>query len=521
MLLKIFVDDSFPIAVKTATYVWVVQDALPLAHPQNIAGLLQALKKPANTPLSFDGLYFSHSGALVDPRKTPTELSLSAHALINVNRQAPASPRRVRSQTMATTPRDGGETPRDGGDDDDEVNNDARVEQDGDDGDDKDREAYAAQEHGWLPFGIASDGYGNSIVQVIDPQREPNIDDRAPNVVNLCASCSHTVSNAHSMPADVDRHYKPMLLETNVASGWVEKLGGTRIQRWQRRWLEVSEKSVDWFEQKPVPGEKPKIRGSRPVTLDNDFNITDIVVTVDPAKFPKATDPKFFYFAVSFKEPAQTTLYRVPSSQEKNMFVKFLQRLARRWQQKGATRDPVFWKQWVDHVLVTSSDVGETCAAASRNATEYNEEADRLEHAIEQTIAARPALQEKVQARLDVVNALKEQLRALDDRVVAHRKKAETAEAKVAVELEKLHELKQECNEEVRHHKFLEQRAVQQREEARTAVEHLDTEIEAAAEAKRSAFAKWRQFEEHHTDRAEGDRHMKRYSFSIARQVPQ
>jgi hypothetical protein len=519
MLLKIFVDNSFPIPTKPMTAAWVVQDNLPLSHPQNIQSFMQALRKPANTPFTFDGLYVITQGGLVlDVARSAADLSLAANAQLTVNRQPPAqSPRRPRSSSHHG--REGESpiiSPRPNEDEEDPQASSLRgqsmiVAEAADDD-----EYYVSAECGWFPFSLRPDRSNAVVAVVIDPQTEPTIDDREPNTIALCDGCSQLVAHTDCLKANVDRHYKPMLLETTVQEGWVEKLGGGRIQRWQKRWLCVSEQSMDWYEEKPKDGVKPKIRGSRPLQQNDEFSITSIVTNVDPKQYPKANDNKFHYFVIVFKNPEQVTLYRVPTPQEKSRFVGFFTRLAKRWAQSGAaSRDPVFWKQWADLILTATSDIGDVCLHREDAFDEEERESAVLRETMQRLHDGRPTLHELVQKRLDRVEELKAKLRALDDVRLRHRKVAEAAEAKVAAEEVRLNELTQECSEEVRHHKFLEQRAEEQRLLAATEIAALDSEIELGIAAKRRAFGMWRRLEEHHADKSDEKQNMREYSFSV------
>ena len=378
-----------------------------------------------------------------------------------------------------------------------------------------DEEYYTSADCGWFPFSLHKDQDGVSAL-VIDPLTEPSVDDAAPKTIALCDACTTIIDNAESVTAGVDRHYKPMTLETTVVDGWVEKLGGGRITRWQRRWLAISEQSVDWYDDQPKPGAKPKIRGTRTLQQNDDFCVTGVQTTFDPRQFPKTTDPKFHYFAITYKNPVQQTLYRTASAEDKNRFVAFISRLIKRWEQHGgASRDPVFWKQWADSVLTATCDVEDECREREDAFDDEEREAMGLREAIQRVKNERPPLLDANSARLRRVETLKAQLRELDEVRARHRKSAEHAESKVALEEVRLNDLVQECSEEARHNKFLEQRAEEQRREVAADIRELDDEIQHASEAKRRAFAQWRKLEEHHSDRALPKKALREFSFSL------
>ena len=523
MLLKVFVDKTFPVPVKPGMVMWVALDDLPLGHPQNVQSLLKALKVAASTKLPLDQLYITCGANVIDIGKTPVELGLVPNAQLTVNSQPPASPRRrTMSQSGGQTPRADG-TPRitsprgdqdaAGGDEDTSMSPRGQSMIAADSAEDE--EYYEAAECGWFPF-VLHRGRKGTAALVIDPSTEPTVDDEVPTTIALCDACTAVVEAAESLAAPVDRHYKPMLLETTVAEGWVEKLGGTRIQRWQKRYLCVSEQSVDWYEEKPSPGAKPKIRGTRAVQQNDEFCIVQILETFDPKQYPKTTDSGWYYFGVLWRSPDQTTLYRVRLPEERTHFVGFFKRMVKRWEQHGgASRDPVHWKQWADRLLVTMHDSADECRVREDAFDAEERESGALREAIRKTREARPALQAANAERLARVEDLKAQLRALDEVRLRHRKAAEAAEAKVAEEEAKLHDLVEECSEEARHHKFLEQRAEEQRREATTDIATLEDEIDVAAAAKRRAFAQWRRLEEHHTDRSGPQRALRGFSFSV------
>jgi len=307
-----------------------------------------------------------------------------------------------------------------------------------------------------------------------------------------------------------------MLLETTTVEGWVEKLAGTRIQRWQKRWLVVGEQSVDWYEERPKPGAKPKIRGTRAIQQNDELSVVSVITTFDPRQFPKTTDPKFHYFAVNYRNPEQQTLYRVATADDKQRFVGFFSRLLKRWEQHGgASRDPVFWKQWADSVLTSTHDVADEARTREDLFDEEERESAALRHAIQKTRDERPPLLSRNATLLDRVAALKAELRSLDELKLRHQKTAEAAEAKVQAEESRLTDLVQECSEEVRHHKFLEQRAEQQRAEAAQDIQNLEREIEAAVASKQQAFAKWRRLEEHHVDKQRAAKGSREFAFSL------
>lgn len=138
------------------------------------------------------------------------------------------------------------------------------------------------------------------------------------------------------------------------ASGWVEKLSGGRFERWQRRWLQVTPDGVAWYENDPAAAASgkapPDARCTRPLALaGGEVNIAGIVTTVDAAQLPKAADARFHYFAVQYKQPAHTKLYRVPTVAEKAAFVAALQQAVVHVEMQARA---------ADGPLVTKVDIG-------------------------------------------------------------------------------------------------------------------------------------------------------------------
>lgn len=109
MLIKLFIDDTFPFAQVTgaATITWIIEDHKPLGNRDNISALMRGINFPRRTDQGeFPGSTFVHiSGRVVDMNKTAPENHISAGNVLSVSLTKPMAahtPRSHRVQSQAS-----------------------------------------------------------------------------------------------------------------------------------------------------------------------------------------------------------------------------------------------------------------------------------------------------------------------------------------------------------------------------------------------------------------------------------
>ena len=502
MLIKLFIDDSFPVEVPGGpqTVMWLVNENLPVQHQKQAEALLKALRLPLENldDVDLSKLYFQFMGQWLDTSKTFQEQNVKAGCVLTITANAP-SPKASRIRSETSSPRGISMMQSSQFDPDDDEN---QLDETGGSprgGASSDDEYYEAYDCGWFPFTVANSNYGEVTVQFPNPDIEPHENDPMPNMHQLCEDCSDIVQNNDTLHINVDKHYKPMLMKTDVVEGKVEKVGGSRFPRWQNRYLMISEKSLDWYEGEPKPGTKAKTRGSRMIYDGVRLMIKEVIENPDPAKYPKCKEAKFFHFGVTFEgDPPVTMLFRVTTLQDRNKYTGFLNSIVKRAQNKGASRDPVHWKKWANAFLINMADLGELSYQNDIEEEELMEEIKNIEREIDEVKAQKPPLAEKIAESRNVVKSSLDELSSLKDDLAAFETRAKEAEAKVAVAMEEFRAAESDIAEEMKTTMMLEGRALKKRDEVYLELKKLEAELEDLKQYQTTLFSRWRKGEENH-----------------------
>ncbi|KAH9598347.1 hypothetical protein LSM04_003490 [Trypanosoma melophagium] len=175
-----------------------------------------------------------------------------------------------------------------------------------DDTDEDPDESYVSHEIGCDPFTAVAES------------------DAVPATQPLCASCGALISHSEALRVSVDRHYRPGRMRQDFMEVCMEKLGGGAIPRWQTRYVSISEKSLDWFAEKPRPGVKCRIHGHRYIVRDGACEVRALLENVDASHNPHCGDRNLFHFVVEFREPQRTYWFRVTTPQRRAEVFAFL-----------------------------------------------------------------------------------------------------------------------------------------------------------------------------------------------------
>ena len=363
-------------------------------------------------------------------------------------------------------------------------------------GGDGHEEVYVSEECGWFPFHVNSN-YGQlSVATCIDPMQPAKETDRNPPMQQLCPQCSQLLGEAKSLRVPVDRHYKPMSLNYEISEGWVEKLSLGRFSRWQKRYLMVSERSIDWFQSQPAPGDKAKIRGMRHTMRDGVVNISDIIDNPDPAAYPKCKDTNYFHFGVVFKHPSTTMFFRVPSLQQRDKYVTFLKQMVTRLSNTGAQKDPVYWKRWSDALLTNMADLGEVASANKSETTDLEQELAEVRLRRQEIREEMPGLQQVLEQQRSSAQALKKELANIEEAKAEMDRDVKAAEDRIELESIALGIAEIETGDEMRKAEVLRAYVQSQEGDARRRIEELTASIEELQEKHALIFGKWRKLEE-------------------------
>jgi hypothetical protein len=504
MLLKLQADDNVPyvrrLNAKEVVIMWIVQEGLPLSHASQVQSLMKALNEAEGSGFnisSYAVLLDGSSRKALDLSQTPKELRLSGGQQLRLTTQAalramnapPAAADGTLQSTESAVISQASQafSSTGAGEDDEAVGNV---------NDDDDEERYLAQESGWFPFTFRTSG-GQPIVSFINPFAKMSEKDPFPITQDLCGPCSAVVAAEDPLAVVTDRHYKPMLLTQDVVEGYVEKLGGGAFQRWQKRYLSISEKALDWYTEQPKQGEKSKICGHHLFAKDGQC-IIELVENPDPAQYPKCTDTRFFYFAFKFVDPVQTTCFRVTTAQEKHTMVSFSKQQILRLKSKRSNRNPVFWKRWVDSFLMNAADLGDLTTHSDAESKKLQREIESVEAELAKVTAQRPEAEGLLALKTSIVQQLRRDLLAHEEAARSAGILVDGAEQKVEEQRALLRLKELEMGDELRKATMLETRMREQREEALRKLAHLKLEIDELRREQESAFARWRKCEEEH-----------------------
>jgi hypothetical protein len=513
MLLKLQADETVPYVrrqgAKELMIMWIVQEALPLVHSSQV----QALTKSLNEMDGFDisEYTFTVGGRTLDVSKTPKELGLSGGQQVKLTVRERRSPRPsdgslvpTESAAISSMPSQAFSSAAD-----DEPTAEVAAEDDD--------ERYLAQESGWFPFTFRTSG-GAPIVSCINPFGKITEKDPFPITQDLCQSCSVVVAAEDPFAIVVDRHYKPMLLTQDVVEGYVEKLGGGTFQRWQRRFLSISEKAVDWYSEQPRQSEKAKICGHHLFARDGAVALELIEDPgQDPGQFPKCNDARYFYFAFKFSDPPQTTVLRVATAQEKTNFVFFIKQQIARLKMKRSNRNPAFWKRWVDSFLMNAADLAELTVHNQEQTAQLQTIVSGVEAELAKIAAQRPEAESLLALKTNIVQQLRKELVMHEEAGRSAFLLVGEAEQRVEEQRAQLRLKELEMGDELRKATMLERRMRDQRRDAEQRLEVLTQEIEELRREQESAFARWRKCEEEHDTKMNVNRDRKKglFTFSV------
>ena len=529
MLLKLQADENVPyvrrLGAKEVIIMWIVQEQLALNHATQVQSLTKALNESPEALATFNISQYAvldGNGKVLDLSKNPKELGLSGGQQLKLSTAA-AVRRRIKEEAQAAAPQSPKQSaspslapgspdlqPSEsavmspqasqafsstaGGQDEEEVTADVAAAAASDED-----EKYLAHDVGWFPFTFRTSG-GQPVVSFINPFATMLEKDPFPITQDLCTSCSATTAAVEPLPVVVDKHYKPMLLTQDVVEGLVEKLGGGTFQRWQKRFLSISEKSIDWYADQPKQGEKTKICGHHLLAKDGQC-LVEVVENPDPAQYPKCSDSRYFHFAFKFSDPVQTTCFRVTTAQEKHAMVSFAKQQMIRLRSKRSNRNPVFWKRWVDSFLVNAGDLGELTTHNKTEASKLQKEIDALEQELAKVTAQRPDAEGLLALKTNVVQQLRRDLLQQEETARNAGLLVDDAEKKVEEQRSLLRLKELEMGDELRKATMLENRMREQKSEAIAKLDRLTRDIAELQREQEGAFARWRKCEEEHDEK--------------------
>ncbi|RNF26361.1 uncharacterized protein Tco025E_01321 [Trypanosoma conorhini] len=522
MLLKLVCDDGCGFVRRLgATEMcvgWVVAEDVPLCDAAQVVALNAAIDegrretgdstaaaaatKTMELPsLSEYALLSPASGQPLDVRCTPNELGLKSGATLQLVCTA-GQPRRRRGLSPGTSPsrrrQQQREPPAANTEDDTEEEND---------------EVYASRGFGWFPF-LLRPREGEPLVLMSDPRTPVQETDAQPNARPLCETCAALVSHGEALRVAVDPHYKPMLMRQDYLEMAMEKLGGGQLHRWQSRFIQMSEKSIDWFLEKPKPGVKSRIHGHRYIVRDGECQVETLIRHPDPEKYPHCRDKHFSCFAVAFRNPGKTYFFRVKTEQQHELAVGFLEKCIRRVTDRAPARNPVTWKQRVDQFLVNAAQLGEVYSTSRMSIEALQSRMHSLEQELAEALELKPRLLAAVDTQTSYVQALCGELAGYEADLKRAKQRVRAAEARVAEEERLLQEQQTEMGDEVHKVALLTQYALRQREGAEKRMAELRERAAALQEEETAVFRRWCRLEERHRVRREALPRSGLYSFS-------
>ena len=543
MLIKLVADSTVPIeGVKHHTECdWNVQDNQPFASPGNITALFRAFAVNTQANFNFSGCYLLlKNGVEVDPKKTPASQNLMNGCAMTITKVPPppmptSRPGTGREESASAA------SPL----------NTARSAF-ADDGDDpEEEEMYDAVESGWFP--VLTQGQDSCVqfvpgadvpppnmadggtVYIFNQKVEPVVADAHPHVTGLCGTCSDLMQNIEKLSVPVERHIKPMILDNESVSGFLEKMSNGTIKRWQQRWFMATEKALEYYPGKPSNTEQRKVREVRYLLKGTEPQLTHIIDSQDlkddpklQEEYPKCKDCIDRCFVLKFipnpDKPKQNPnpLFRADSEAEKKKFVNFFKQLLKRFATKGeGQRDPVFWKRWDDALLVNAANVVNVSYDTQARIDNLNETNANLAAQLHEIQTIRnPELANVLEAERVSVIALEQQLAQLNDQIVATEHQPDAIEKALEEKRADVTKVVNDVEEEWQHMLFMEERALRQREEALDKIDALQAAIDEAIRKKRELFTSWKKLEEHHRDlsgrKGKDDKwNNKMYSFSL------
>lgn len=506
MLIKLELDPSLRFGehhhLQSNIAVFVPHDTLPLRSQENCVKLSTALGYPAGTVADISHYTFTTgTNAVLDLRKSVKDLGLKGgqHLLVSLSERSvaagspglasSATPRSFTSQSSPPTSPRGNDRVR---------LPSAMAMNDDDDGTDAetdDVEHYAAMDRGWMPFVIRSK-QGRPVVSFIDPFHPISESDRVPPYEELCETCAAALAPSDSLKVVVDRHHRPTTNSQEIVEGWVEKLGGSTFPRWQKRYITITEKSIDWFTDKPELGQKKKISGHRLFVRDGKVLLSSIN---EQPGHPKCKEEGFAYFSLTFSDGQlgdKEMYFRTGTTKERSVFVNFLRLCDSRSKTRSENRNPVFWKKWVDAFLCNAADLGHLHTSNVEACHKYEAEIAELQAKLVDIRAQRPTHESVLAERATEVASLLNEITFQENRV----KKAKLAIAKAAGAVDReealLRAKEQQLGDEIKKFRMLEQHTQEQKAKLIDRKAELEDVIRKTKQRHDEIFSKWRKMEE-------------------------
>ncbi|RNF09315.1 hypothetical protein TraAM80_02262 [Trypanosoma rangeli] len=524
MLLKLVCDDSCGFVRRLGAAEmrvgWVVEEDIALCDATQIAALNAAINEArretcASTPtaaamevpgLGDYALLMAASGQPLDVRRTPNELGLQTGAALQLvytakqlHNEGGVSLSNVRSWPRQQQRREQQSSPP-------AVNTEDDTEEEND-------EVYASRELGWFPF-LLRPHEGEPLVLISNPHTPVRERDAHPNARPLCETCAALVSHGEALRVAVDVHYKPMLMRQDYLEMFVEKLGGGHLRRWQSRFIQMSEKSIDWFAEKPKPGVKSRIHGHRYIVRDGECQVEALINCPDPEKYSHCKDTHFNCFAVAFRNPSKTYFFRVKTEEQRELAVEFLEKCIKRVRDRAPVHNPVTWKQRVDRFLCNAAQLGELYSTQRMAIEALQMQVRFLEEELAEALEQKPKLLAAVETQTGYVQALCGELAGYEANLKQARQWVRAAEARVAEEERLLQEEQIVMGEDIHKVAIIKRYAQQQREATEKNMAELRVRAAALQEEENTVFRKWRKLEERHRVELETLPHSGLYSFS-------
>lgn len=339
---------------------------------------------------------------------------------------------------------------------------------------------------------------------------EPEPEDVEPRTFDLCGKCAELVTmglqKAPENVLHVEKHYRPMMVDTETISVWLDKLGGGRISRWQRRWFMFTEKSIDWYESQPAVDQREKVKGSLMINVEGKFTIKRIVENPTPEEFPDIgkSGAGAYYFLLFVENAKRDKIcYRAATEQDRKTVCQFLNKLKSRSEARGGnTRDPVFWKQWANSLLVSTSNMAELRVQKEEELKDINSDIKSMTSQIDGLHAGRDATRGQLEYQRGLVDRLEKELLAATRRNAELDRNAKEVRASVEQRRVELSHSLEKSQETSHRAKILEQEALSEKKRAIIALHEIRDENDRIQQRIDELFSKWRRVEEHHVEAA-------------------